>query len=107
MPSTEDIKADIEQANRLHQEAVAKMEEELNSLMHEEAKAVIAQMKIDIKKYMITAKDLGFSAMLRKSPKKGEKVPPKVIHPTDGRTWSGRGTKPTWVRELESVNLKL
>ena len=107
MPSAEDIKADIEQAKRLHKEALAKMEEELDRLMTAEVDAVISQMKADIKKYLITAKDLGFIAKTKKPKKSGSKVPPKVTHPTDGRTWSGRGTKPTWVRELESINTKL
>jgi len=98
MPSAADIKADIEQANRLHKEALAKMQDEFNRVMQEEAKAVIAQMKADIQKYMITAKDLGFH-LAKGKPKTRSKVPPKVTHP-DGRTWSGRGTKPTWVREL-------
>lgn len=105
MPTAEEIKAQIEEANRQHKEILAHMEEELDSLMKAEVEAVIAQMKADIKKYLITAKDLGFAAKIRKPRKSGNKVPPKVTHPTDGRTWSGRGTKPAWVRELEQNNI--
>jgi len=100
MLKAEDIKADIEHANRLHKEALAKMQDELDRVMQEEAKVIIAQMRADIKKYLITAKDLGFHLAKGRS-KARSKVPPKMTHP-DGRTWSGRGTKPTWVRELES-----
>jgi len=102
MPTADEIKAKIEEANRQHKEMLANMEGELDRLLKAEVDAVIAQMKADIKKYMIRAKDLGFLAKTKKPKKGGTKVPPKATHPTDGRTWSGRGTKPTWVRELEN-----
>ncbi len=107
MSTAKEIKARIEEANRQHNEMLSHMEEELDRLMKAEVEAVIVQMKADIKKYLITAKDLGFVAKIKKPKKSGAKVPPKVTHPTDGRTWSGRGTKPTWVRELEQNTSKL
>ncbi len=34
-------------------------------------------------------------------PLAGRKIPPKFKHPTTSQTWSGRGSVPRWLRELE------
>lgn len=38
-------------------------------------------------------------------PLAGRKIPPKFKHPTTSQTWSGRGSVPRWLRELEESGL--
>lgn len=42
-----------------------------------------------------------------KSGKTRKPAAPKYQHPTDGRTWAGRGIKPNWVKEWEAAGRSL
>lgn len=39
-------------------------------------------------------------------PLAGRKIPAKYKHPKTGQTWSGRGSTPVWLQELESKGIK-
>ena len=41
-----------------------------------------------------------------RKPTKKSKVPPKYRDPKTGKTWSGRGMAPVWMRELEAAGRK-
>lgn len=70
-----------------------------------ELRSVINDIKAQIKQYGITAADLGFGLAAqdrtRDSPIAGRKVKSKAIHPTTGRSWSGKGVCPQWVKDLD------
>ena len=76
-----------QQAERLMSEAEAMRKHELA--------AVINQIKGEISAYGLTPKDLGFSMP---ATIKGRKVPAKYKDPVSGKTWSGRGRTPLWVK---------
>jgi DNA-binding protein H-NS len=106
--STKFIKAQaaLEAAKKRHQEELKALEKEAEDARKAELVTVIAQVKAIIKQYGLTPSDIGFKAPKKETGErkslKGSKVPPKVTHPTDGRTWSGRGSKPEWVKDLEA-----
>ena len=76
-----------QQAERLMREA--------ESMRKDELAEVIGQIKSEIAEYGLTAKDLGFSMP---ATIKGRKVPAKYKDPVSGKTWSGRGRTPLWVK---------
>jgi DNA-binding protein H-NS len=75
------------QAERLMAEAEAMRKDELAE--------VISQIKAEIAEYGLTPKDLGF---VMPATIKGRKVPAKYKDPVSGKTWSGRGRTPLWVK---------
>ena len=101
--------AELEAAKRRHKDELRQLERETEKARKVEVAEIIAQVKAVIGQYGLTAKDLGYrplkdgvSKAAKAHPLKGIKVPPKVIHPTTGQKWSGRGTKPQWVKDLEA-----
>ena len=97
MHTAQEIKEKIEEANRKHKERSTNMESELDRLLKAEVGTIKTRMKADIKNYLITAKDLGFVAKIKKTKKSGLKIPHKVMHKKDYMTWSGRLTRQTLV----------
>lgn len=67
---------------------------ELRALLKEEQAEKILAIKETIKKYGLSAKDLG----LVRERKTYAPVYPKYRDPVTGKTWSGRGLKPIWAR---------
>lgn len=68
---------------------------EAEAMRKDELVEVISQIKSEIAEYGLTAKDLGF---LIPPTIKGRKVPAKYKDPVSGKTWSGRGRTPLWVK---------
>lgn len=65
---------------------------------HARSKAqAIETVRALIEEHNISIRELG----IRKNPLKGRKVPPKYFGP-NGKSWSGRGKMPTWVKALQS-----
>ena len=86
--------------------------EELRSLQKDIEKAIDTyeqRQKAEARKELEEhAKALGFKLedlVSDRSAKPKKPVPPKYQHPETGKTWSGRGMKPKWVKEyIESGN---
>lgn len=84
---------------------------EAEKLRRKELGDVIARIREAVDHYGLTAADLGLAAPARRaaapvaaparkrtSQRKGTKVAPKYRDEA-GRTWTGRGLKPVWLRE--------
>jgi DNA-binding protein H-NS len=60
--------------------------------------AVIAEMRTKIEALGLTYEDV-----MEAGPRRTRsKLPPRYISP-DGKTWSGRGNPPRWIRDLEEA----
>ncbi|MHA7834108.1 MAG: H-NS histone family protein [Algiphilus sp.] len=84
--------------------------ETLKAQAEEERQREIANVVADIKEkmaqYGITPADLGFSGgKASKSANKGV-VAHKYRDPATGKTWTGRGRAPRWVKEAEERGVK-
>ncbi|MBY8966153.1 H-NS histone family protein [Algiphilus sp. NNCM1] len=67
---------------------------------------VVADIKQKMAQYGITPADLGFSGgKASKSNSKGV-VAPKYRDPATGKTWTGRGRAPGWIKEAEERGVK-
>ena len=92
---------------------IASLQAEAERLRRREAGDVIARIREAIAHYGLTAADLGFGgrkasaaaapatqprAAKKAAAKKKFTVPPKYRDDA-GRTWSGRGLQPVWLRE--------
>ena len=64
------------------------MEENEHQFTREE---IVAQVNADISEFNITRKELIF-------PVRGPKGPPKYRHPETGKTWTGKGRVPNWIK---------
>ncbi len=86
------------------QEQIRLLQAQAEELKKVEFDSILAEVKLKIEQYGITAKDLGFAtatpvatvAAIKNS--KGE-VAPKYQSQAGDKTWSGRGRKPLWVQE--------
>ncbi|CAG4885704.1 H-NS histone family protein [Paraburkholderia saeva] len=80
------------QLEKLHKEVAVAREKEVAQ--------VVADIKLLIEEFDITAEELGFAAPGTKNTKtKGRKpaLPPRYRNPKTGETWSGRGRSPGWI----------
>ena len=62
-----------------------------------EIAAVIEDVRAKVRAYNLTARDLGLSA----EQGRGTRQPsaPKYRDPVSGKTWTGRGVHPTWLKD--------
>ena len=118
MYSSKSYQSIIVQIKRLQHEAAL--------LREREKKPVLAAIADAIHHYEITLPELrqavGASGRPRRAlsvkalhlgvrkpnshPLTGRKIAPKYRHPRTGETWTGRGSTPRWLRELESAGTK-
>lgn len=76
----------------------AALEQKIAEVQREERGAAIAKVKALMTEYGLSLADL--SSRGPAAPRKASgKVAPKYRDPATGNTWSGRGLKPTWLRE--------
>jgi DNA-binding protein H-NS len=103
------------------QSQIKALEREAEALREREVRDVVGRIKEAIRVYGLTARDLGFGgaraasaargkavaveAAPRKDVKKG-KVPVKFRDGT-GNTWTGRGSRPRWLRAAIEAGRKL
>ena len=79
-------------------------QKEAEQVRQNEIDGVIAEIKQKISDYDLTAADLGFgpAAPAREErpaqPSKRGTVKPKYQDPISGKTWSGRGVMPKWMK---------
>jgi DNA-binding protein H-NS len=95
-------KNEIEQKIKENEDNLAKLKKELAELKKGEKINAIAEINKLIKDYQLTALDLNFSDKGSIKPAtigdKKNKKPAKYQHPETGKTWSGRGRNPLWVK---------
>lgn len=89
------------------EKAIADAQSELNSLIAAEKPSAITQIKDLMQRYKINAIDLGF-AELGESNTGSRKLLAKYRNPTHpDQSWSGRGTRPHWVKHYLSSGGRL
>lgn len=79
------------------------LQKQADELRRVELADVIADIKQKIRDYDLTAADLGLvsSAAVVEASERGSKrapVKPKYRDPDTGKTWSGRGVMPKWMK---------
>lgn len=83
-----------------------KLEKEIEKLIAQQRKDVLAQIREDVKRFDIAAEEIfgGKPARARKAAgkkpgalKAKAPVKPKYLDPATGKTWSGRGRTPKWL----------
>lgn len=90
MPTYDELQAQVDQ-----------LQKQANEAKQKEKNEAIADMKAKIKKYDITATDLGLAAKpavggeLSAEKKAGA---PKYKNPETGETWTGKGPQPKWLK---------
>lgn len=98
-------------ANRLNDLLAkkAELEQQIIEVQREERASAIAQVKSLMAQHGLTLADLGSRNPAGASKTQGstKKVPPKYRDPASGRTWSGRGLQPTWLRQALAGGAKL
>ena len=80
----------------------AALEKQIAEAQREERASAIAQVRALMSQYGLSAADLAGRGTAPKAPRvkgTGGTVAPKYRDPATGKTWSGRGLKPTWLRE--------
>lgn len=93
MPTYVEIMAQIE--------ALQKQAEQIR---RDEIDGVIAEIKQKVRDYDLTAADLGLAPAAQSQevrpaqPSKRSAVKPKYQDPVSGKTWSGRGVMPKWMK---------
>ncbi len=80
----------------------AALEKQIAEAQREERASAIAQVRALMSQHGLSAADLagrGISSVKAPRAKGGGTVAPKYRDPASGKTWSGRGLKPTWLRD--------
>lgn len=62
-----------------------------------EVAAAIAEIKQKMAEYAITPEELGFVSGVRRRGSQRGQSSVKYLDPASGKTWSGRGRRPSWV----------
>lgn len=79
-------------------EEIEVLKEKAEAIRQNEIAAVIEDVRAKVKAYNLTARDLGLSATdsgrIQRAP-----VIAKYRDPVSGKTWTGRGVHPNWLKE--------
>lgn len=92
-----------------YQELMAQIEglkRQAEDARKQEISGAIAEIKRIMSEYSITAEDLGGSARVGKIKRAGSGIV-KYRDPVTGSGWSGRGRRPGWVANLDSLGKTL
>jgi DNA-binding protein H-NS len=94
-----------------YQEILSQIEDlkrKAEDVRRQEMAGAIAEIKRLMAQFGISAEDLGLSgrAGAMKIKTRGS-VAPKYRDPISGKTWTGRGRRPSWVLDLEGQNKTL
>jgi DNA-binding protein H-NS len=97
------------------QAEIARLEKQASAARKGEAAGVIERIKEAIAEYGLTAEDLGFSrgkaatkATAKRAAKASESEKPTTIgvakyrDPATGKTWTGRGKPPDWIKVVKN-----
>jgi DNA-binding protein H-NS len=63
--------------------------------------SVIAEMQTKLQQLDMSLDDV-IAAQQKRKRRRSQVVPPRYLSP-EGKTWSGRGPSPKWIRELEEA----
>lgn len=87
----------------------AELEKQLQEARRAERSGVINQIKSLMAEHGLTVADLGIKAGKSMAPSSsaGKKVAPKYRNQATGETWTGRGLKPTWLKNAIASGKKL
>lgn len=87
------------------QAQIKKLQEQAEAVKASEIEAVLADVKAKIKKYGLTAEQLGITSTTKKTKKSSGKTTAEVKYKKGDLTWSGaaRGRKPKWVIEAQAA----
>ena len=83
------------------QREIARLMQQAEEARKAEIRAVVADIKVKMTEYGITAADLGSAG--RSSRAKGMTVAAKYRHPSTSETWTGRGKMPRWLQAQVSA----
>jgi hypothetical protein len=75
------VKNQLEETRRKYKEEIERLEKEVEKERKTELESVIAEVKATIKRYDLTARDLGLSARTGKHKAKSVKAPPNAVRP--------------------------
>lgn len=87
---------------------IARLEKQAQEIAAKEKKAAIQEIKALVKKYDITAEDVGLAKKAPANPKatrtrkkaKAKRKASKVVYQFGDLTWSGRGRRPQWALDI-------
>jgi DNA-binding protein H-NS len=89
----------------------ADLEQQIVELQREERSSALAQVKALMAQHGLTASDLSsvrtVGTVAPKTRGSSGKVAPKYRDPVSGKTWSGRGLHPTWLKQALATGAKL
>jgi len=94
-----------------YQEILTQIEDlkrKAEDVRRQEMSGAIAEIKQLMAQFEITGEDLGLAG--RTSSLKGKlrgSVAPKYRDPVGGKTWTGRGRRPSWVNDLDGMGKTL
>jgi DNA-binding protein H-NS len=75
---------------------IAELQTKARELQQKKKSTVIEEIKLKIKQYGLTAKDLG---LVSSSARDDERRSVAIKYRSGDNTWTGRGRKPKWVEE--------
>lgn len=79
-------------------EEIEALQEKAEAIRQAEIAAVIEDVRAKIKAYNLTARDLGLSASDAGRIQRAAVIA-KYRDPVSGKTWTGRGVHPNWLKE--------
>ena len=80
------------------QEQIARLQDEASIARKAELKAAIVTIREQMALYGITVADLGGTVKPQKAKRTTAQVAAKYRDPASGKTWSGRGRAPLWIK---------
>lgn len=93
-----DLHTLLEQKKALEQQAQA-LDAQIAEMRQSKRREVIQHIKTLLSENGLTVADLEMGGAARKKGASTGKVAPKYKDPATGKTWTGRGIKPTWMRD--------
>lgn len=107
MNAYEQALADFEKAEKEREEARKRLEQ----AMVEQKRASIAEIKAMMVRFGIALEDLGSTAGKnaanasgrKERSDKGKAIAPKYRDPVSGKTWTGRGNPPVWIKDAKAA----
>lgn len=85
----------------------AAIEKQIADVQREERTAAIARIRSLMAEYGLSLADLSTKGANAKRAGTGAKVPAKYRDPDTGKTWSGRGLQPNWLKAALSSGRSL
>lgn len=79
-----------------------RIQQQIEAVKQQERGSALEQARELVKKYGITAKELGLTGGAKGATGSRGTVAAKYRNPVDGSTWTGRGKSPRWIREAEA-----